>query len=519
MISTELVDLSRLQFAVTALYHFLFVPLTLGMTFILVIMEGSYLVTGQQVYKDMTRFWGKLFGINFALGVTTGLTMEFQFGTNWAYYSHYVGDIFGAPLAIEGLMAFFLESTFVGLFFLGWDRLTKGQHFMVTVLTAIGSNLSALWILIANGWMQDPVGAEFSYTTMRMELTNFWQVIFNPTAQAKFVHTVSAGYVTASVFVLGISAWYLLKGRDLEFARRSFRVAAAFGFASSMSVIVLGDESGYTLSESQQTKLAAIEAMWHTEPAPAALTLFAFPNEQEKRNDFEIQVPYVMGIIGTRSFTKEVPGIAEIKEKNRARIESGLLAVTAMETLRKQKNDAAAKEVFEAHKKDLGFGLLLKKYTEDVSKATPEMIQLAVDSTVPRVAPMFWSFRVMVALGFGFALLLGLSLYHTVRGTFLKQRWLLRWAVLFIPMPWVAAELGWFVAEYGRQPWTIYGVLPTHLSVSTLSVNSLYGSLAGFILFYTGLLIIEMYLMVKFARKGPSSLGTGRYHAELATAK
>ncbi len=495
------------------------VYLMYAVSLILVIMEGSYLITGQQVYKDMTRFWGKLFGINFALGVTTGLTMEFQFGTNWAYYSHYVGDIFGAPLAIEGLMGFFLESTFVGLFFLGWDRLTKGQHFMVTVLTAIGSNLSALWILIANGWMQDPVGAEFSYTTMRMELTNFWQVIFNPTAQAKFVHTISAGYVTASVFVLGISSWHLLKGRDIEFARRSFRVAAAFGFASAMSVIVLGDESGYTLSESQQTKLAAIEAMWHTEPAPASLTLFAFPNEQEKRNDYEVQIPYLMGVIGTRTFSKEIPGIAEIKEKNRARIESGLLAVTAMETLRKQKNDAVAKEVFEAHKNDLGFGLLLKKYTEDVSKASPEMIQLAVDSTVPRVAPMFWSFRVMVALGFSFALLLGLSLYHTVRGTFLKQRWLMRWAVWFIPMPWIAAELGWFVAEYGRQPWTIYGVLPTHLSVSSLSVNSLYGSLAGFVLLYTGLLIIEMYLMVKFARKGPSSLGTGRYHAEFATVK
>jgi len=518
MISTELVDLSRLQFAVTALYHFLFVPLTLGMTFLLVIMEGSYLITGQQVYKDMTRFWGKLFGINFALGVTTGLTMEFQFGTNWAYYSHYVGDIFGAPLAIEGLMAFFLESTFVGLFFLGWDRLSKGQHFMVTVLTAIGSNLSALWILIANGWMQDPVGSEFSYATMRMEMTDFWQVIFNPTAQAKFVHTVSAGYVTASIFMLGISSWYLLKGRDIEFARRSFRVAAAFGFASSLSVIVLGDESGYTLSESQQTKLAAIEAMWHTEPAPASLTVFALPNEQEKRNDFEVQVPYVMGLIGTRSLTKEIPGIFEIKEKNRIRIQSGILAVKAMEALRKQKNDAAAKEVFEAHRKDLGFGLLLKKYIEDVSQATPEMIQQAVDSTVPRVAPMFWSFRVMAGLGFSFALLLGLSLYHTVRGTFLKQRWLMRWAVLFIPMPWVAAELGWFVAEYGRQPWTIYGVLPTHLSVSSLSVGSLYGSLTGFVLFYTGLLIIEMYLMIKFARKGPSSLGTGRYHTEqLAT--
>ncbi len=518
MISTELVDLSRLQFAVTALYHFLFVPLTLGMTFILVIMEGSYLLTGQQVYKDMTRFWGKLFGINFALGVTTGLTMEFQFGTNWAYYSHYVGDIFGAPLAIEGLMAFFLESTFIGLFFFGWDRLSKGQHFMVTVLTAIGSNLSALWILIANGWMQDPVGSQFSYTTMRMELTNFWDVMFNPTAQAKFVHTVSAGYVTASLFVLGISSWYLLKGRDIEFARRSFRVAAAFGFASALSVIVLGDESGYTISESQQTKLAAMEAMWHTEPAPAAFNLFAIPDEKAQRNEYELQIPYVMGIIGTRSFSKEIPGIAEIKEKNRTRIESGMLAVTAMEELRKNKDDAAAKQMFEAHKSDLGFGLLLKKYTEDVSGATPEMIQQAVDSTVPRVAPMFWSFRVMVALGFTFALLLGLSLYHTVRGTFLKQRWLLRWAVWFIPMPWIAAEFGWFVAEYGRQPWTIYGVLPTHLSASSLSVGSLYGSLTGFIVFYTGLLAIEMYLMVKFARKGPASLGTGRYHTETATA-
>jgi cytochrome d ubiquinol oxidase subunit I len=392
--------------------------------------------------------------------------------------------------------------------------LSKGQHFMVTVLTAIGSNLSALWILIANGWMQDPVGSQFSYTTMRMELTNFWTVIFNPTAQAKFVHTVSAGYVTASIFVLGISSWYILKGRDLEFARRSFRVAAAFGFASALSVIVLGDESGYTVSESQQTKLAAMEAMWHTEPAPAALTLFALPNEKEQRNDLEVKIPYVMGLIGTRSFSKEIPGIAEIKEKNRARIESGMIAVSAMEALRKDKNDTAAKEQFEAHKADLGFGLLLKKYTENVSQATPEMIQQAVDSTVPRVAPMFWSFRVMVALGFMFALLLGLSLYHTVRGTFLKQRWLLRWALWFIPMPWIAAELGWFVAEYGRQPWTIYGVLPTHLSASSLSVGSLYGSLTGFIVFYTGLLAIEMYLMVKFARKGPASLGTGRYEAE-----
>jgi cytochrome d ubiquinol oxidase subunit I len=261
MLSEQLVDLSRLQFAATAMYHFLFVPLTLGLAWILVIMEATYVITGREIYKDMTKFWGKLFGINFALGVTTGLTMEFQFGTNWAYYSHYVGDIFGAPLAIEGLMAFFLESTFIGLFFFGWDRLTRNKHLLVTFLMALGSNLSALWILVANAWMQDPVGAQFSFTTMRMELTDFWAVIFNPTAQAKFVHTVSAGYVTASVFVLAISSYYLLKGRDLEFARRSFRIAAAFGFASAASVIVLGDESGYTVSESQQTKMAAIEAM------------------------------------------------------------------------------------------------------------------------------------------------------------------------------------------------------------------------------------------------------------------
>ena len=262
MVSESLVDLSRLQFAATAMYHFLFVPLTIGMTWILVIMESVYVMTGKPIYKDMTRFWGKLFGINFALGVTTGITLEFQFGTNWAYYSHYVGDIFGAPLAIEGLMAFFLESTFIGLFFFGWDRLSRQRHLLVTLLMAIGTNLSALWILIANGWMQNPVGAEFNYVTMRMEMTDFWAVVFNPDAQAKFVHTVSAGYVTGAMFVLSISAWYLLRGRDIEFAKRSFRIAAAFGLASIASVIVLGDESGYTVGEAQQTKLDAMEAMW-----------------------------------------------------------------------------------------------------------------------------------------------------------------------------------------------------------------------------------------------------------------
>jgi cytochrome d ubiquinol oxidase subunit I len=514
MISTELVDVSRLQFAATALYHFLFVPLTLGMTFMLVTMELTYLTTGNQVYKDMVKFWGKLFGINFALGVTTGITMEFQFGTNWAYYSHYVGDIFGAPLAIEGLMAFFLESTFIGLFFFGWDKLNKWKHFMVTVFMAVGSNLSALWILIANGWMQNPIGSEFSFVTMRMEMTDFWSIVFNPVAQAKFVHTVSAGYVTASLFVLGISSYYLLKGRDLEFAKRSFRMAAGFGFASVLSVIVLGDESGYTVGEAQQTKMAAIEAMWHTEPAPAAFTLFAIPDEKMQRNDYELSIPYVMGLIGTRSLTKTIPGIIEIKEKNRERITSGIIAVKALEKLRKNKKDTAALAIFDAHKADLGFGLLLKKYSEDVAAATPGMIQLAVDSTVPKVAPMFFGFRIMVGLGFGMLLLFSVALLYSIKDTFHEKKWLLRWAVLFIPAPWIAIELGWMVAEYGRQPWSIYGVLPTHLSVSTLSPANVYGSLAGFVGFYTVLLVIEMYLMSKYTRMGPSSLGTGRYHGE-----
>ena len=518
MVSESLVDLSRLQFAATAMYHFLFVPLTLGMTWILVIMESVYVMTGKEVYKDMTRFWGKLFGINFALGVTTGITLEFQFGTNWAYYSHYVGDIFGAPLAIEGLMAFFLESTFIGLFFFGWDRLSRQRHLLVTLLMAVGTNLSALWILIANGWMQNPVGAEFNYVTMRMEMTDFWAVVFNPDAQAKFVHTVSAGYVTGAMFVLSISAWYLLRGRDIEFAKRSFRIAAAFGLASIASVIVLGDESGYTVGEAQQTKLAAMEAMWETEPAPAGLNLIAIPNEAEMKNDFEIKLPWVMGLIGTRSVSKEIPGIIEIKEKNRERIISGIEAVQRLEALRKNPSDPELKARFEERKDDLGFGLLLKKYTKDVSAATPEMIDQAVNDTVPRVSPLFWSFRVMVGLGFLMLALFGFAAWYSVQGSFADRRWLLRAAVWSLPMPWLACELGWFVAEYGRQPWTIYGVLPTHLSVSTLTVGSLYGSIAGFVGFYTILLIVELYLMVKFARQGPGSLGTGRYANESAHA-
>jgi cytochrome d ubiquinol oxidase subunit I len=411
-------------------------------------------------------------------------------------------------------MAFFLESTMIGLFFFGWERLSRRQHLMVTLLMAVGTNLSALWILIANGWMQNPVGAEFSEVTMRMELTDFWAVVFNPDAQAKFVHTVSAGYVTGAMFVLSISSWYLLRGQDVEFARRSFGIAAAFGFASACSVIVLGDESGYTVGEAQQTKLAAMEAMWETEPAPAPFNLIAIPNEAEMRNDFALQIPWLMGLIGTRSLERQIPGIREIKAHNRERIVSGIEAVQALDALRRNPRDAAARSRFDAHKADLGFGLLLRRYVEDFRDVSPALIDRAMHDTVPRVAPLFWSFRLMVVLGFAMLALFTTAWIQSVKGGFAQRPWLLRWALYSLPLPWLACEVGWFVAEYGRQPWTIYGVLPTHLSVSSLSSASLYGSLAGFVGFYTVLLVIELYLMVRFARLGPGALGTGRYANE-----
>ena len=514
MISTELVDLSRWQFALTSMYHFLFVPLTLGLSFMLVIMESCYLVTGKEIYKDMTRFWGKLFGVNFALGVATGITLEFQFGTNWAYYSHYVGDIFGAPLAIEGLMAFFLESTFIGLFFFGWNRLKKGTHLLVTFLMAIGSNLSALWILIANAWMQYPIGSEFNFETMRMEMTDFFAVILSPWAQAKFGHTIAAGYVTGAMFVLAISAWYLLKGRDLEFAKRSFRVAAAFGLVTVLFTAQMGDESGYLVAKDQPAKLASMEAIWETQPAPAPMQIFGLHDVERQTSNAVIEVPWLAGILSTRSLDTELIGIKELVAQNRARIERGAKAVETLTALRQDPTNLALREAFKAQKDDLGYGLLLRKYTADPAKATPEMIDQAALDTIPNVNIMFWSFRVMVTCGVLMILLFGLALYYSAKDLITNRRWLLKFALFALPLPWLGCEFGWVVAEYGRQPWTIFGILPTHLSASTLSVGSVMGSLIGFIVLYSGLLVVEMWLMLRLVKTGPSFLGTGRYFFE-----
>ena len=505
----DVVDLSRLQFAMTALYHFIFVPLTMGLVFILAIMESVYVITDRPVWRDMTKFWGTLFGINFAMGVATGITMEFQFGTNWAYYSHYVGDIFGAPLAIEGMMAFFLEATFVGMFFFGWERLSKAQHAVCTWILAVGTNLSALWILIANAWMQNPVGSYFNSSTMRMEVSNFAEVILNPVAQAKFVHTVSAGYVTGSIFVLAVSAWFMLRGRHMELAKRSMTVALSFGIAAALSVVVLGDESGYTTGQNQKMKIAAVEAMWDTEPAPAPLTIFGLPDEENMTTRYEVKIPWVLGLIATRSTDQQVPGIKELVEKAKVRIQNGIVEYKELEGFikgsknKKGKKNSASIEIHQATYEDLGYALLLKKYTQDITRATPEQIERAAMDTIPPVALLFWSFRFMVGIGFFFILLFGVGFYFTIKRRLAEVRWFQWVALLSLPLPWVASSLGWIVAEVGRQPWTIDGVLPTHLSASSTVAGNVWFSLIGFVVFYSTLLVVDVVLMLKYVKLGP----------------
>lgn len=501
----DVVDLSRFQFAMTVLFHFIFVPLTLGLSMLIAIMETVYVMTNRPIWRQMTKFWGTLFGINFAIGVGTGLTMEFQFGMNWAYYSQYVGDIFGAPLAIEGLMAFFLEATFVGLFFFGWEKLSKVKHLMVTWLMAIGTNFSALWILIANGWMQSPVGAEFNPLSMRMEMTSFYEVLFNEVAQVKFVHTVSAGYVAASVFVLAVSCWYLLKSRHIELARRSITVAASFGLFSIVSVIILGDESGYAAGHSQKMKLAAIEAMWETEPAPAAFTLIGWPDQEAHETHFAVHIPYVMGLIGTRSLTGEIPGINELVDDAEHHVRSGMIAYAALLEMRADRHNISpvTQDRFNRHKEFLGYALLLKTYTDEPHMATHEMVLQAAADTVPNVLLIFWGFRIMVGIGFT---LLVILLYFFFTASFRGMRfprWALWIGMLAIPLPWIAIEVGWIVAEMGRQPWSVDGVLPTALSVSELSVMQLYITNTVYFLLYSVLFYFASGLMLKYIRKGP----------------
>ena len=514
--SQLVVELSRWQFAVTVLYHFLFVPLTIGLAVLIATMETVFVVSGREIFRDMAKFWGKLFLINFALGVATGLTMEFQFGTNWSFYSHFVGDVFGAPLAIEGLMAFFLESTFVGLMFFGWDRLSRGKHLFVTYMVALGSNLSALWILIANGFMQSPMGAHLDPFTMRMQLSSFANLIFSTDAQSKFVHTTAASYVLGAMFVCAVSAFYLLRKRHVELARRSFRMAAVFGVFAALAVITLGDASGFVDGDVQPPKIAAMEAMWHTEKPPAGENLIAFPSQSEQRNLWELKLPWLGGMMLTHTFDTPVPGVVELEDQARQRIHNGIPALLALQQLQKDPGDTAALGTFRAHEKDIGYAFLLQRYAPNVAQATPAQVETAAKDTIPSVPIIFWTFHLMVYFGFAMLFFFVLAAMFSLMRSEYRRRWFLRLSMWMLLLPYLTVEMGWITAEMGRQPWTVYGILPTWLSASTHSAGYMIFSIAGFVGLYTLFIVIEVYLMRRAIIEGPVPAPAGGDDAQTA---
>lgn len=509
-IDISLVDWSRAQFALTAMYHWLFVPLTLGLSFIIAFMETIYVKTGNPEWKKATKFWMTLFGVNFAIGVATGLIMEFQFGTNWSNYSWFVGDIFGAPLAIEGIMAFFLESTFVAVMFFGWNKVSKSFHLLSTWLVAIGSNLSALWILVANAWMQNPAGMKFNPDTVRNEMVNFWEVLFSPVAINKFLHTVSQAYVLSAVFVVGVSAWFLLKNRDQIFARRSILVASVFGFLSIIFVIATGDGSARNVAKFQPMKFAAMENLYDGQQnAPLAVIGLLQKNIQDgehKKQDFafKIEIPNMLSYMAFLNANAYVPGIHDLVHGNpfhqipsyKERSESGRLAINSLAAYKEAKktgNDslaAASLITFESNYKNFGYGYYENRDVHDL---------------VPNVPLSFYSFRVMVGLGFHFMALFLVVFWLSITKRLPKKRFILYTALWTIPLAYIASMLGWVVAEVGRQPWVIQDILPTVAAVSQVSSSSVQLTFWIFAFLFTGLLLAEIRILTTQIKKGPES--------------
>ena len=502
LIST--VDWSRAQFALTALYHFLFVPLTLGLSFMLAFMETLYVKTGNPEWKRITKFWLRLFAVNFAIGVATGIIMEFEFGTNWANYSWFVGDIFGAPLAIEGLFAFFLEATFFAVMFFGWDRVSKKFHLFSTWMVALGSNLSAFWILVANGWMQHPVGTAFNHETLRNEMINFAQVALSPVGISKFLHTVGGGYITSALFVLGISAYFMLKNKHFQMAKKSFIVAASFGFLSSIFVLFSGDESAYQVAQKQPMKLAAMEGLYKGEVnagivAMGILTPDKKPGDEKEPFIVEIQAPYLLGLMATRGINNFTPGIDDLVYGNekfnipstQSKIDSGKIALNALENIKlaSEKNDEKSilenRKILDENMHNFGYGYLDK----------PEDI-------VPPVGLTFYSFHVMVALGSYFIVLFLATLYLSMANRIEKYKKLL-WACVFsIPLGYVACEAGWIVAEVGRQPWAIQDLMPVGIAATNLASVNVKLSFLLFVVLFTALFIAEIKIMLKQIKIG-----------------
>ena len=490
MVETTLVDWSRLQFAMTAGYHWLFVPLTLGLAVIMAIMETIYVVKGDEFWKKTAKFWMKLFGINFAVGIATGIILEFEFGTNFSNYSWFVGDIFGAPLAIEGILAFFMEATFFAVMFFGWEKVSKRTHLVATWMTGIGAAISAIWILVANSWMQHPVGMEFNPDTVRHEMVDFWALVLNPVAISKFFHSVFSGWMTGSIFAIGISCWYLLKKREVQFALASIRVAAVVGIVGTFAVMLSGDSSAVHVAEYQPMKLAAAEGLENGgERAPFSIV----PG---------VEVPGVLSVLATHDINGYVPGInnlldgyttpdGEVFPSAEEKMERGKRAIEAFGNYRKLSGSdpaaaAEARRVLDENVEYFGYGYIDSR-----------------QELVPPVGLVYWSFRVMVGLGGALLLLMCVVLWAEYKKRLTSMTWL-QWAALFsIPLVYVAGQAGWIVAEVGRQPWVIEGLLPVKAAVSSVSVAAVQTTFFIFVAIFTLFLVIELRILTNAIKKGP----------------
>lgn len=511
-IDIALIDWSRAQFALTAMYHWLFVPLTLGLAVIMAIMETMYYKTGDEHWKRTAKFWMKLFGINFAVGVATGLILEFEFGTNWSNYSWFVGDIFGAPLAIEGILAFFMEATFIAVMFFGWNKVSKRFHLASTWLTGIGATISAWWILVANAWMQHPIGMRFNPDTVRNEMVDFWAVATSPVAVNKFFHSVLSGWILGAIFVVGVSCWFLLKGREQKFAMSSIKIAAVFGLVASLLVVWTGDGSGYYVAQHQPMKLAAIEGHYQGKEGAGLVAMGVLNPQKQTYNDehepflFKMEIPKMLSLLAQREANAFVPGINDIIEggytqydgttalpaqEKIARGQKAIVALGNYRNAKKEGNEALAEEAlseFEANVEYFGYGYIKE-----------------VKDLVPNVTLNFYAFRIMVILGGYFILFFAVVLFLVFKKDLAKIRWFHYVAMLTIPLGYIAGQAGWIVAEVGRQPWAIQDLLPTGVAVSKLDVGSVQTTFFLFLVLFTILLIAEIRIMLREIKKGPEN--------------
>jgi cytochrome d ubiquinol oxidase subunit I len=511
-IDMGMVDWAKAQFALTAMYHWIFVPLTLGLSFICAFMETIYVRTGKEEWKNITKFWIKLFGINFAIGVATGIILEFEFGTNWSNYSWMVGDIFGAPLAIEGIVAFFLEATFFAVLFFGWDRVSKGFHLFSTWMVAIGANLSALWILVANSWMQYPVGMDFNPDSARFEMQNFWEVLLSPVAISKFTHTTASSFMVGSLFVITIASWYLLKGRHVEMAKKSVIVASVFGLLSTAFTGLTGDQSAVANAETQPMKLAAYEGLYQGSSnaglvAVGVLNPSKVPGDSSDTFLFEVKIPSLLSLLAKHDTNAFVPGIEDLIWGNAvenivgvdAKMKRGKQAVADLSAYKEalKNKDRSGAELsltrFDVNKKYLGYGYLEK----------PE-------DSMPPVKTTFYSFHIMVFLAAFILLIFIAFLYYAMKDTLQEQKMVLRAGLLSFFLAMIASQSGWVVAEVGRQPWIIQDMMPVAIGATNISVGNVQITFFMFAVIFTTLLIAEISIMLNQIKKGPEELSYDR---------